>query len=520
MDPLLGSSFGLLNTTSLELVLEGVGADDALCAALTCSTFHRLLLAQLERQLERTEYVQANTPRLFVPRATEARTLTSVNALSASPARLHWAYHLGENALGVVGAGPAGPTWLLNWDANTFRLLAVASMSAMKWARAQRIPCPWDARTCAYAAASGRLEVLSWAQGSGCPWDESTCSMAAFGGHLNCLKYARQRGCPWDEQEVVGQAAAGGWLAVLRWATARIAIQNGGGVSLTGPAARRICPDAARHGHLHVLQWAREGVWSPGPDALSAGIMILVRIPWDAHTCSKAALGGQGRVIEWARAQTPACEWDSGTCAMAAFGGHLPLLQWLRQKDCPWDWLTCYHAAHAGSLECLSWAHVHNADWGDDRIVLAAAIGGHTECLRYARTNGCGADARACAAAAQGGHLECLQAARALGCAWAADTCAMAALGGHQTVLEWARAQHPPCPWDLTTCANAARGGHLALLQWARGLPEAERAPWDGSTIDGGLENGHTQLVEWALANGCPVPAEVSDLSASDDSDD
>ena len=56
--------------------------------------------------------------------------------------------------------------------------------------------CPWDERTCAYAAYGSWLDVLKWARGEECPWDEWTCAWAAEGGHLDVLKWAIDNGCP------------------------------------------------------------------------------------------------------------------------------------------------------------------------------------------------------------------------------------------------------------------------------------------------------------------------------------
>ena len=41
-------------------------------------------------------------------------------------------------------------------------------------------------------------EVLTWARENGCPWDWRTCAYAARGGHLEVLKWAREHGCPLD----------------------------------------------------------------------------------------------------------------------------------------------------------------------------------------------------------------------------------------------------------------------------------------------------------------------------------
>jgi hypothetical protein len=46
----------------------------------------------------------------------------------------------------------------------------------------------------------GHLEVLKWARANDCPWDFRTCAFAAKGGHLETLKWARANGCP-DEYD-------------------------------------------------------------------------------------------------------------------------------------------------------------------------------------------------------------------------------------------------------------------------------------------------------------------------------
>jgi hypothetical protein len=499
MDWLQGSALRILDDgISLLLVLDHVPEDDRLCAALACRAFRDGLVSSPGLQRQRVELMRQAGPRVFVPRATEALRYTRVMAVSASPARLHWARHLGEHPNGVVDlAATPGPTWLLNWDANTFRLLAGSnSMVGVKWARAQRTPCPWDESSCRAAAAYGNLHVLQWLRSQSCPWDYHTCAMASQNNRLDVLRWARDNGCPWEAKIVCVAAAKRGRISILNWLVS-VVEADGGGVSLTGPAAREICAAAAAEGHLAVLQWARRG-WP-----VAGGV---VRIPWDARTCEGAALRGHVKVLEWARAQTPPCDWGPYTCAMAARGGHLELLQWARAQvpPCRWNTSTCAAAAAYGKLECLTWLHLNGAPWANNNISRLGAAGGHPECLRYALRNGCGTHITACADAAKGGHLECLQIAREYECHWNEWTCANAALGGHLELLKWARAQVPPCPWNTSTCAMAARGGHLELLQWARGLPEAERAQWGGSTLREAAANGHTELEEWALANGCP----------------
>jgi len=71
-------------------------------------------------------------------------------------------------------------------------------LETLKWLRSQDPPCPWDERTCAYAAGNGNLEVLRYARGNGCPWDVETCLYAALGGHPDTLDWALDNGCLLD----------------------------------------------------------------------------------------------------------------------------------------------------------------------------------------------------------------------------------------------------------------------------------------------------------------------------------
>jgi hypothetical protein len=74
-----------------------------------------------------------------------------------------------------------------------------------------------DGWTCAYAAKSGRLDILQWARANGAPWDKWTCAHAAESGALDALKWAHANGCPMDEW-TCAYAAKEGRMDVLRWA--------------------------------------------------------------------------------------------------------------------------------------------------------------------------------------------------------------------------------------------------------------------------------------------------------------
>jgi hypothetical protein len=326
--------------------------------------------------------------------------------------------------------------------------------------------CPWDENTCAKAAEFGHLHVLQWARSNGCPWDQRTCTLAAEKGHLHILQWTREHQCPWNAG-TCEKAAEFGHLPILQWART-----NGCEWNI------RTCNEAAKNGHLHILQWAREN-----------------GCEWNASTCASAAMNGHLDVLQWAR--TNGCNWDEWTCTRAAENGHLNVLQWARDNHCPWDEWTCVYAAENGHLDVLQWARTNGCLWYTETCTRAAKKG-HLSVLQWARANGCDWDVWTCTFAAENGHFDVLQWARTNGCPWDEWTCTRAAENGHLDILQWARTNG--CPWNSWTCTRAAENGHLHILQWAR----LNECPWDIMTCAFAAENGHLEILQWAHANGCP----------------
>jgi hypothetical protein len=60
----------------------------------------------------------------------------------------------------------------------------------------------------------------------------------------------------------------------------------------------------------------------------------------------------QMQVLQWCRAQQPACPFDEWACCAAAEAGSIAALVWLRSQTppCPWNGLTCAAAAGKGCL--------------------------------------------------------------------------------------------------------------------------------------------------------------------------
>lgn len=344
----------------------------------------------------------------------------------------------------------------------------VGSVEQLRYAR--DLGCPWDARTCAAAAAVGTLDVLQYARANGCAWDASTASAAAQGGHLEVLRWAKSNGCPIET----------------------IA-----------------CAKAARGGHLHIVRFLRES-----------------GCPWHPLTAAWAAGGGHLELLQWARGA--GCPWHENVFFEAAWGGHLEVLVWAKDNGARFSrrvWSSheryteksiCEYicscggspygaAARNGFLDILNWFVLNKYPWpkyvcdfdGDswdckDALYACAARGGLTGGQRHIiehwlKDNGVNrsefCEIEACAAAAAGGQLEMLQFLRSLS---------------------------PPFAWDKTTCEQAAAGGHLELLIWARsnGASWYHEAPigtsWNHDMVCKAAECGHLDCLKWIFANGFP----------------
>src|SRR6056300_886980 len=117
MDPLGGSSLSILEDGgALHLVLDHLDEDDALCAALACTTLRDLLFAQPRHAVRAAGKPYAGR-----------RIVTGVAGVASSAARLAWAR----------GLSGAAPFWVRAWNWRTTRHLAsVGALEALQWARA------------------------------------------------------------------------------------------------------------------------------------------------------------------------------------------------------------------------------------------------------------------------------------------------------------------------------------------------------------------------------------------------
>jgi len=152
---------------------------------------------------------------------------------------------------------------------------AASSRELLRWS--VRLGLPLDTRTSAYAALSGKVDVLQYCRELGCPWDEKTTAYAAASGNVEVLRWAHGQRCHWDE---------------------------------------RTCAYAAGSGNLETLCWARQQ-----------------GAPWDSWTCAEAARANALDVLKWSRQN--GAPWDAETCAEAAGANALAVLGWARMNGCP-----------------------------------------------------------------------------------------------------------------------------------------------------------------------------------------
>lgn len=131
---------------------------------------------------------------------------------------------------------------------------------------------------------------------------------------------------------------------------------------------------AAKGGHGHVLEWAREN-----------------GCRWSHGTCDNMAREGHLDMLKSARKQ--GAPWGSTTTTAAAEGRQLEVLQWMRSpkaenKKCPWNEQVCHACADNGNLEMLEWAREQGCPWNEDLMPEKAVAGGHLEVLKYAFDKG------------------------------------------------------------------------------------------------------------------------------------
>lgn len=289
--------------------------------------------------------------------------------------------------------------------------------------------------------------------------------------------------------------------------------------------------DAARYGHLSVLEWGRdEGCC------------------WDPILWFKAAEGGNVDCLEFLdrndcpRLLMPLESLDEykklgGVTCLAGAGGHLSALRWLREHYFPWSDDLCTTISEGGHLTTLEYAYEAGAPWDEKAVCKAAARNGHCHILQWAQERGTVFDGDVCEAAARGAHIHVLQWLRSHNAPWTRETC-WAAIQGEANLAEDGEvklAQEPAektspraalnalkwcisngCPWNVNAVLdNQSTALHVAtavgnteivvyLLETGASLlpPDA----FEFTPLFTGIVGGHLDVVKILVMNaGCPV---------------
>jgi len=350
------------------------------------------------------------------------------------------------------GAAERGHVHILRWlqvfapvkhCPSAFRCAAKGGhLYVIEWLARNGIEC--DSTIYESAAKHGHMHIIRWARARGLRPCSRMCASAAAGGHLDIIQWAAGKlvCCGVRTYE---QAAYGGHLAVMQWIFQ---------TTSTLDPSNKACLLAARHGHLHVLEWQKST-----SQELSAYITV------------EAAKGGHTNVMRWAKTRERAwgeheCIWNESVCAEAAHGGHLDALQWARANGCPWDAMTCTDAAIRGHLHVVQWAVANGCPYDAAGVAEAAARYGYVAVLQWLHAiHGVLCKANVCHQAAAGGQLSSLKWARSVGYSWDDLVCARAASAGSYKVFVWAVTHG--CPWDEKECICKARG-NAEIVQWIR----------------------------------------------------
>jgi len=145
-----------------------------------------------------------------------------------------------------------------------------------------------------------------------------------------------------DVFEEMDEYAAGcGKLNMLKWVENKVP-----------EIYKDICAnEAARYGHLHIIEWLREE-----QDLELDGVL---------YDCAIEG-GGQLHVLEWLREKE--VDWYIWTFTTAAQIGNLDILQWLQDERCPWPDDDRYRVReYRLKPEVIDWCRVNG--YGD-RIVF------------------------------------------------------------------------------------------------------------------------------------------------------
>ena len=262
-----------------------------------------------------------------------------------------------------------------------------------------------------------------------------------------------------------------------------------------------------------------------GPTKLWTGLVLHQKDVFVSHVIPK--LNGMDRwffsivnresrgVLAYAGVDVSQLKWAVWQCTS------ISTLEWM--WECvPWGnidnggyvmdhaWF-CAEVAGTNKLEFLKWVReVKHCEWNAMTIV-AAALKGNLEMLKYCFSNGCPYDEKeACKHAAIEGHLDCLRFLfdKVKPSRETEEEAAEQAAGkGHTDIVKYfVEGRKIPEIVKSACVAAAAKYGHLDCLKY---LLEEARAPLDQwFYIACARYDEHTECVNYLQEKGCPEPTD------------
>lgn len=326
----------------------------------------------------------------------------------------------------------------------------------------------WDEAACSAAASYGHLDCLAFLHRNGCPWDAWTLAAADCNGHGDCGDYARARGCPEEPRQAhdardVARHTHEHCLLGSDWRPPLDFVAHSGPASIGGlfyeyqhglVREARLCSQAARHGHMSFLVYAK-----------ACGMR------WDASACTAAAAGGHLDCLRYLYEQ--GCQWDARTTRAGVASRCRATFAYLRDRGCPADDKAVVRevsgpeacldtvselcermgcsatdeamraAVLAGRADILAYLHKRGGRLRAEYLEEAITEADSVDCLRYICENGHPPGAGTLCAAAAYGTVECARYLIEIDCPWHPDALFLARIYGNRETIDCLEAYKP-----------------------------------------------------------------------------
>ena len=289
---------------------------------------------------------------------------------------------------------------------------------------------------CSYAAYGGQMETIKWALSVGCKICEQTTADAALNGHLSIVQWVKENDYQSDDTWTLQCAARKGHKSIIQYYMSLDSIYKN---------ETAVVNSAAEGGQLELFQWLLDSGFKHSTSlyflACHNGQLEIIKcarkrgLEWDtSYLPSDAARAGHLHVLQWLLAN--GCEWNIYVMSDAASNGHLDVMKWAHELGAPISSLTWLNAAQHGHLHVLKWAQ-EKGFLLNDNILAMSAVCGNIEMMKWLIELGFKMSAEVIRNAASNGRLEAVKWLREMGCPWTGETRAYARRQGHSEVLKW-----------------------------------------------------------------------------------